>query len=187
MHSSLLATGPAFILPGELGLWLSCLPGLSSLCSPTRPHAPAPSASERKDMEKRTCFLWRWLGSCKRKGERFAHHLGQTSTNHCRPGQGPFEGEAWEGKRITAMLRPVPEPHLQESPAEGQEPATTAHRAASLPSADGILRTTCSRRKPRIIMLPTRMSPFCHREADHPQECSNVRKCICFCFSKPLF
>lgn len=129
MHSSLLATGPAFILPGELGLWLSCLPGLSSLCSPTRLHAPATSASERKDMEKCTCFLWRWLGSCKRKGERFAHHLGQTSTNHCRPGQGPFEGEAWKGKRITAMLRPVPERPLtcrnRQQKAKSQPPQHT--------------------------------------------------------------
>lgn len=104
------------------------------------------------------------IGLAPAKGKD-CHHLRQTPINHCRPGQGQFEGEAWKSKRATATSSPSAVPHLQESPAECQGPGTIAHRPAFLPNAD---QDHLQQEEAKMMMLPTSVIPSCRSEAGHP-------------------
>lgn len=67
-------------------------------------------------------------------------------------------------------LRPVPERPLTcrnpQHNAKGQPPQHTDLHPYRVQLS--IPRNTCSRREPRMMLLPARMSPSCHPEVDHP-------------------
>lgn len=146
---------------GELGLLLFCLARAEQPLLPPTHLLPARGKT------------WKivpassGIGLAPANGKE-SRHLQQTPINHCRPEQGRFEGEPWEGKRAMASSSPRAAPHLQESPAECQGPATTAHRSASLPRADRYPQDHLQQRKPRLLLPPGRMSPSGHPDVDHP-------------------